>query len=100
MAVIKSYQKPTKANPFVGAVTELIEAGEGAADEQHLKTRGESVTYQSAARAAGFTARIVEKDPEVEGETGPFRYVFILAPLRERKPAEDAKVEPETPAGK
>lgn len=95
MGVIKNYTAPAKPNRYAADVAELVEAGEGSAYELVAATEkggaGNSITtehvkFQAAARDAGFTARVSERDNREDGTT---RLVFVLTEKRERTIAED-----------
>ena len=108
MAILTNYTAPAPVNRYAKDVDALIDAGEGAAYEMVHPTvaaegkRGsiatERVTFQNAARDAGYTARVVEND---EREDGTTRLVFILADKRTRTvKAKDAQPEAEAKAPK
>lgn len=93
MAIIKNYERPVPVNPFAADIDALIDAGDGAAYEliaQTEKTEGvrgtitsQRARFQDAAREAGYSARVMEKE---EREDGTTRLVFVLADRRTRTP--------------
>lgn len=97
MAIIKKYEKPTPANPYKDAVTELANAGKDAAYELIVSTEknetqrgsaaGEKAKFQNAAREQGFSARVTETEAREDGNT---RYVFVLTERSAR--ASDAAI--------
>lgn len=104
MGVITNYVAPAKTNPYKADIDALINAGEGAAYELAGETvaaegkRGsiatERVKFQTAARDAGYTAKVVESE---EREDGTTRLVFVLTDKRSRtaKPkGDDAEAKP------
>ncbi len=101
MAIITGYKAPAPVNPFAKDIADLIDAGEGAAYEligNTEKTEGvrgtiasQRANFQTAAREAGYSAKMTENDVREDGTT---RLVFILVPKRTRKakPSSDSAV--------
>lgn len=107
MGIIANVELPKKQTPYAEEVAELIKAGEGAGYELITPTEKSEdnkraaltvrALFQTAAREAGYSARVVVQDEQDDGNT---RFVFMLAPKRKSDKVNSATSDDKGTTGK